>query len=79
MSKLIWVVPVCITFGPLLATNMAGLYPEGGASVAVPGVLMLMSGLLVMYDIMCKNVNKIESITNNGNAVTPRTDETTTH
>ena len=64
MNKLLLaIVPVCVTFGPLFMTRIAGTTPpDAGNGLVTAGVLMLIAGLVVMFRIVVAQQKVIEKL-----------------
>jgi hypothetical protein len=63
MNKLLWVVPACITFGPLFMTRIGGTArADVGVGLEFTGVCMLAAGLGVMFNVIVTQQKLIEKL-----------------
>ena len=53
MNKFVWIVPACITGGPFMMSDLAGIFSHR-SSVVLPGVVLMSIGLVIMFDIVFK-------------------------
>jgi hypothetical protein len=56
-------IPACISFGPLLMSNMGGLETSGWV-IPMMGTAMVIAGLSFMYSIISEQRTVIERLTN---------------
>jgi len=56
-------IPVCITFGPIFMTRIAGtVAPQYGGHLVMVGVFMLLIGLVGIYRILSKQQKVIHDL-----------------
>jgi hypothetical protein len=61
MNKFVWIVPACITGGPLMMSDMAGIYSHR-SFIVLPGVVLVTIGLGIMFDIVFKQYAMIKTM-----------------
>lgn len=64
MKKVIWaIVPVCITFGPLFMTRIAGTArADIGHRLEFSGVMMLAVGLVIIFRVITSQQKLIDRL-----------------
>lgn len=61
MNKFVWIVPACITGGPLMMSDMAGIWSHR-SYVVLPGVVLVTVGLCIIFDILFKQHEMIQKL-----------------
>lgn len=61
MNKFVWFVPACITGGPLMMSDMAGIWSHR-SYVVLPGVVLVTVGLCIIFDIIFKQYEMIQRL-----------------
>ena len=61
-TKVIWaLIPACMTGGPMLMSDMAGIW-TGRAPTVLPGVILTTAALCMMFDLICEQHGAIEKL-----------------